>query len=132
MRVLRFVPVLLVALLLSACGDSPTGPDRSVVGTYQLATINASALPADIFGVEILSGSLSLKRDNTFSATSTSRYEDFETGEMITETETGTGTYTHDGTIIRFTEDGETIEATYDGRSITINAGIVVAVYRRS
>lgn len=124
--------VLLVCVAAACGGDDPVGPGSSPVGTYQLASINASTLPVkDRFDREVVEGSLALGRDGTFTASTTTRFQDFPVGNFVTETETESGTYVHLGGVIRLASPEREIEAAYDGASITINAGPTVVVYRR-
>ena len=124
--------VLTLVILASACGGSDsTGPASNPVGTYRLEAIDGQPLPYDLFSSEIQSGSLTLRADGTYSATTTSRDEDIFTGEVTTNTETETGTYSHNGGAIRFTSPEGSLNATYDGTAIEINAVFIVLKYRR-
>ena len=122
--------IAFLLLALAACGDS-TGPSSGIAGTYQLESINASSLPYEVFGTEILSGTLTIYRDGVFSVSTTTRSDD-GTGP-VTETESGTGTYNLNDNTLRmvYQDDGEEDFATYADGKVTVDAGVLVAVYRR-
>lgn len=128
MRLLT-IPLFLVSVLISACGGDATGSGSSLTGTYEMESINGDPLPVEIILVEIRSSTLTFRSNGTFSGQATMR--DLETGAVTTEQ--GNGTYTRSGNTIRMLEDGENeaSEATLNGRTLTVNAGFLVVVYRR-
>lgn len=111
----------LAVLAAVGCSDS-TGPSgQSAVGTYTLVAIDGDPLPYEFFGSEIRSGSLVLRADKTFTATTTD--------DVSTESESGT--YAHSGSTITFTTSEGSVNGTYNGTTIEIDATIVVLTYRR-
>ena len=124
--------VLCGLLLIAACSDS-TAPEDSPVGTYQLVAINGDPLPYALFGTEILSATLTLRDDGTYSIHTVSREEDIFTGEVHDHEDLETGTYSLSGSVLSVTESGGfTAEATYSGDEIALDAEFVVFVFRRS
>jgi hypothetical protein len=116
----------MLALALCACGgDSPTEPTQaSIAGTWELSTVNGSPLPYTVasFGadkVEIISEAVTFTANGTFSALSNTRTT--ESGQVTTESDTDTGTYTLNGTAITltFASDATTATGTISGNTIT-------------
>ena len=102
----RLAAVLTVAALTVGCGGDAFSPS-GVSGTYALVSVNGVTLPATVtFGGETLtfiSGSLTLREDQTwlFSGTASST----EGATTVTETETQSGTFTLvEPSTIRFTD----------------------------
>ena len=67
----RFVSCMLLIVAAACGGDSPTRPTASVVGTWNLQTVNGSALPylvpqTDFEAVELLSDVLTAAANGTF------------------------------------------------------------------
>lgn len=123
--------ILPFVLALAAC-DNPLSPEQRIAGTYDLESINATPLPYEIFGVLITSGSLEMRSEGTFTARTTTTYEDWETGQLVTENSVDNGRFTITDDRVRLTDDdGEQTDATFDGRIIRIDAGIITAVYRK-
>jgi hypothetical protein len=123
--------LVLLALALAGC-DNPLTPEERVAGMYDLESINAQPLPYEMFGVVITEGSLELFPHGTYTGRSVMIYEDWDTGRLVTENSIETGTYTVTDNRLRLTsKGGEQVDATVAGRTITINTGLLVAVYRR-
>lgn len=105
---------------MSSCGSNSTDPGgNSVLGTYDLVTVDGSALP---FGL-ITAGSLTLNVDNRCVASFSADDSGFEND----------GTYTIDGSSIAFVFDhglipftGTLIEST-----VTVSDGFNTFVFRR-
>lgn len=132
-KLLAAVLLLLASVAVTACSDS-TGPE-SAEGTYTLATVNGSSLPAVVFQVgsdklEVVAGTLTLSSNSSFTGSLTIR-ETFQ-GTTNTETESGTGTYTRSGNTITFNSgDDETATGTLSGNTLTISDEGLTLVYRK-
>jgi hypothetical protein len=135
---------LAMGAVLAACGgDSSTGPESAnVTGTYALQTINGQATPVTIiqiatYRLEVVSGSLAINTNNTFSNTLT--YRETDSGQIVTGSETCTGTYSRNGNSVTFneadvvnTECGDTYTGTVSGNNLTVAYDATVqAVYRK-
>jgi hypothetical protein len=132
----RFVLAATVALPFAGCGgDSGTGPRGSVVGTWNLQTINAQPLPVvvDQQGAD----RLEITRDSfTFSTSTFSQTTDFrltQGGQVTTGSVDDTGRYTVDGNAltVTFDSDGSSVTGALAANTITITDDGLVAVYRR-
>jgi hypothetical protein len=128
----RALASVAIALALVACGDS-TGPtEASIAGTYNLQSVNGLSVPLTVFQfgedkLEITAGSLTLHANNTFSSQLTMRIT--EDGEVVTESDSATGTYTRNGNSLVFAADGETITGTISGNTITVSDDGLVLVF---
>lgn len=131
--------LLLVALLfpLSACGDDPTDPTQAVVGTYTLVQVNGANLPALVLQnatgrYELLSGTLTLRSDQSFSQILTVRLTPPGSSFPLSEI----GTFSVSGNTVNFqTSAGATYSGTLSGNMLTVNAIIVgqgfIGVYQK-
>jgi hypothetical protein len=103
----RKLTMIALAVLLAACSDG-TAAKVDITGTYTLRTFNGIAVPTgtqvDSTFTEIVSGSITLKEDDTFSASFVDRFT--TDGEVTTETTPEVGTYTFSGTTIVLTATG--------------------------
>jgi hypothetical protein len=134
---MRRLVLALSAFSILACGDS-SGPDfSSAVGTWNLVTVNGSALPftvelSQIYRLELLSDVFVASENGTYTESSTLR--ETESGTATTTTEQSNGTWTQTGNTVTVTESGgtESATATISGNTITLNtqAG-VLSVYHR-
>jgi hypothetical protein len=141
MRRLTFV--VSVFLLVACGGDGGTGPggEGSVVGTYNLQTVNGTAPPVTIIQIgtyraEVTGGNFAVNANNTFSATHSYRETDVGTSNEFSET--CTGTYTRTGNSLSFNEatSGDFCGGTYNGNVSGNNLTVAYdaqlqAVYRR-
>jgi hypothetical protein len=118
-----------------ACGDATTGPSDEVVGTYTLRTVNGGSLPFTLVNsgsarIELLSSSVTLRQNSTFSAVLTVRQT---VGTLVTtQSDSSNGTWARSGSTLTLNEGGTTSTATYqaDG-SIAITDGGYTMVYRK-
>lgn len=139
-RIVRWRPISLLACLalsavVAACSDS-SGPD-SVAGTYTLRSVNQMPLPYLIanetsggftFKVEVISGNIALKADNTFTTVGTVRQTLGST--VSTDVTNETGTYTISGSALTLTlASGEVTPATLTGGTITLVTQGVTLVF---
>ena len=142
--------VLAVGMGLASCGgDDFTGPDNtSIYGTYELYSIGGQALPCCqrlrvdneqglYMEVEIESGTWTLNRDDTWSATTTihTTILAFSGAQLDEETETipKSGTYIRTETELLFTaSEGTTYSGSLSGPALTVMlADDSPAVYRK-
>ena len=99
---MRRLATILLVLAAAACGgDKPNAPKR-LEGTYTLRTVNGANPPTVIYDdpasgqrAEIISGSITLGSDGTFSAPWSFRLTD--NGAVTNHSETCTGTFTRSG-----------------------------------
>jgi hypothetical protein len=118
---MRLMTRLVMAALVigTAACDSSTDPEDAIVGTYTLASVNGGSLPATVFQapgyrLEIVSGTLMVRDNNTWTETATIRETDGTT--ITTETSTVTGTYAINGSTATFTDsEGDSLTSTFSG-----------------
>ena len=97
--------VTALTLLIAACGgDSGTGP-ASVIGSYQLTTVQGKALPYRLFSetnysLDVADGSIALNGDGNFVATM--RSEERVDGHLSVYADTATGKWLLSGAKINF------------------------------
>ena len=137
---IRHAVVAAAAFATIACGgDSSTGPN-SIVGTFNLSTVNGKPLPVTlvdsingqpIFTVVIKSpSSLTINSGGTFAFTLTATATEPGMAPM-TATQTVNGTYTLTGSTVVLTANGETITGSWSGDTITLNDTGDILVFRR-
>ena len=133
---MRRLVLALSAVSILACGDS-SGPEfSSAVGTWNLVTVNGSALPftvalAQNYQLELLSDEFVASENGTYTESTTLR--ETESGTATTTTEQSNGTWTQTDNIVTVTESGgtETATATISGNTITLSQAGFVSVYHR-
>ena len=133
---MRRLVLALSAASILACGDS-SGPEfSSAVGTWNLVTVNGSALPftielSQIYRLELLSDVFVASENGTYIESTTLR--DTENGTATTRTEPSSGTWTQTNNTVTVTESGgtETATATVSGNTITLSQAGFVSVYHR-
>jgi hypothetical protein len=122
-----------LAMLLVACGgDSATGPS-SVAGSYTLRTVNGGGLPAVVFLTaaekgEIVSSSIALAGDNSWSGDLTIRDTDLTNGVVFPDLRIPIGgTYSLNSGTIKLTDaDNQlTFNGTVGGGTMTVGSDIV-------
>ncbi len=133
---MRFLLAASLVLLLTACADA-AGPDPNAhVGTYNVVTVNGSALPFTALVYEgvstvILAGSVTLNADGTASDSYSFRYSDGSW--VVDETTTDVGTYTKTGNTIVVAWASSFSPETFDyadNRLTLTESGLVVS-YRK-
>ena len=123
------------ALVLLGCGSDSTGPDASVVGTWDLQTVNNSALPFTLqvdpntnTRVEVISDQYVVHNGGTYDETFTTRTT---SGTQVTEDPlTDAGTWTvHGNTVNLIASDGSALVGTVNGDHITAAIAGFTLVY---
>ena len=100
--------LMVSAFLLVACGgDGPTSPSNNPVGSYSLSQVNGAALPQTYFQnsvgyVEVVSGTLVLRQDGSYTETRNNRAV-YITGGTQSSSVVENGTYSITGTQVTFT-----------------------------
>ena len=142
MQKFKFMPVLLLSLLVPAmvaCGDDDdediTGTG-GVTGTYTLRSVNGDNVPAieyedEEWKDEILSGSIRLDSDETCLATISWRSTYKPLDEVDSGTETDACTYSVAGGTITFDFSGDVETATIGGGTITVNDDGEVWIFKK-
>ncbi|MFL5560338.1 MAG: hypothetical protein ACJ79K_02580 [Gemmatimonadaceae bacterium] len=137
---MRRLAVAFLLIVAAACGsDKSTGPKR-IEGTYTMQSIDSQTLPMIYYDdpaagqrVEVLSGSITLSSNGTYSSPWSLRITD--AGTVSPYSETCTGTYTRSGNSITMNETdnngfcGGVFNADWDGNNTLTEEGSVV--YRR-
>lgn len=124
----RILAVLLTAtsIVLAGCGKDAIGPAQ-VAGTYTLQTVNGQPLPYTLgedatSKTEILSQTFTLNVDATYSWVTTDRLTD--NGQVTTDTDTSTGTYTVRGSTITIRDvEGGSLDVMLTGDTLTMIIG---------
>ena len=133
----------LLVLLLSAlslgfqgCGSDSTGPDEpDWVGSYALETVEGSALPVVLLQIgndkiEVTTGSVTLNEDQTFSTNMT--YRVTEAGSVSTGSDSQVGSFTKNGTALRFNySDGTQDTGSLNGEILTLTSEGVTFVFHQ-
>jgi hypothetical protein len=118
---MRLMTRLVMAALVigtTAC-DSSTDPEDAIVGTYTLASVNGDPVPSTLIQVpdyrlEIVSGTLTVRDNNTWTETASIRETEGTT--VTTSTTTVQGTYSINGNTATFTDsDGDSLTSTFSG-----------------
>lgn len=132
---MRRLVLALSAASLLACGDS-SGPISNPVGTWNLSTINGSALPFRLddqpgYRLEILRDVFVADADGTFTGATT--FRETINGTPSTYDEPNNGTWSQTGNTVTVTPSDGTASstATISGDKITLSEQGFVSVYRR-
>ena len=120
----RTLTLLLAFSLVLACSDS-SGPDRGVVGTWRLQTIDGLPLPFSlpdppVTSIEVTAEVITLVASGRFTDVNTFRITD---GSKITsETDNAQGSYVVNGSTVTLTydADGTVYTATVSGDTMTL------------
>jgi hypothetical protein len=120
----KAIIIAMTALLAACSSDKATGSSDTVVGTYALKTVAGINVPATIFQdasgkSEVLSGTLMVKSDKTWSAAINVRTT---VGTLVSnEVLEGGGPYTLTGNSLALhdTMNSSDLAATWTGKTIT-------------
>jgi hypothetical protein len=134
----RFLLLACASVALLACGGDSTGPAASAEGTWNLQTVNGSALPytaifvAPSYRLEILSDQIVAHADGTYDETFTTRETNGTTVTTSDGTDTGSWSQ-HGNTIDIIASDGSSSSGTMNGSGnrITVNSQGAILVYAR-
>lgn len=130
--------ILSVMCALAACGgDSPTAPTQaSVVGTWQLQSVNGQGLPyiAEQVGadkVELTSDVVTAAAGGSFAEIVS--YRITQGGQVSAYSESYAGTYTLNGTAVtfRWNDDGSIGTGTVSGSTLTVAGNGLSLVFRK-
>ncbi len=132
---IRFAFCLTLILPVAACGDSATGPDNSLAGTYTLQTVDGAPLPFLFFEFEasryeMTAGRITLKADRTFDESFTYRVTENGQAQSFTEADNGTWVPAGDGVTLRY-GPGDQVAATVSGGVMTVNLNGTRFVFQR-
>ena len=127
--------LLLGVLLLAGCYEEVGGPAPTIFGRYLLRSVDGQAVPAimtDIpnFKVEIMTGTIFLNNDNTFTDSTEIRRTDGQVARIVTDVAHGSFVRTGD-TIDLSSTRGEHYSMTIADRTLTQNLGGSVLLYRK-
>ena len=133
----RIFSVGAVCLLLASCGDS-VSPD-GVSGTYDLTSVNGTAMPSSITIVEqgvsiqytFSSGTWTLRADGTYTLSFSS--EVTADGVTVSDTHTETGTYTiQEPTTLNFSDSvGDPFSASLVSGRLTVIEDVFTFVFEK-
>jgi hypothetical protein len=132
-----FAKLALLGLLVTAAacgGDGPSAP-TSIAGTYNLQTIDGDEPPVTVWDepglkIEIISGNFVLAANETF--TTTVNLRETSDGQVQTDSETLSGTYSVSGSTVTFVlADGDSETATIAGDTLTFTDGESSVVFRK-
>jgi hypothetical protein len=139
MKHFRFLLLSLLAVgALLGCSRDGTGPAQPTIeGTYTLQTIDGRAMPLVMWEdsqerLELLSGSVTLRADGTWSDTHDVRFTDKATTVAETEAFDDRGTYTvTTGNVRLVSVDGSVYQAVWSGDLIIVAISGSQWTYRR-
>ena len=136
-RAARLAPAtFLLALAAAACSSDSSGPDVSVVGTWQLQTVNGQALPYVVAQsgsdkIEVTSDVLTVAEGGAFTEITTIRVT--SGGTVTTQSIPDAGSYSVNGTAVNFTfqSDGSSGTGTLSESTLTVATQGVSLVYKK-
>ena len=125
------------AVAMLGCGGDSTGPAASAEGTWNLQTVNGSALPytavfiaAPTYKLEVLGDQVVVHANGTYSQATTTR--ETQGTQVTTTTDNYTGTWSQHGNQVQITDsDGASSVAVISGNQLTVNDTGFSAVYVR-
>ena len=134
-RLISLVGIVLSLVVLACGGSDSTSPTPiSLAGTWNLSTVNGSALPFTLQAsnpkIELLNDQIIASAGGTFTETFNYRVTG-STGQVTTEPGTDSGTWTVNGTAVsfRFASDGSTGTGTVSGNTFTVAQSGFSSVY---
>lgn len=128
--------VVVLALVLAACGSDASTAPTTVAGTWALQTINAAPLPFVVAQsgadkAEVLADTLKLSAAGSAIESTTIRTT--LNGVVNTQTLADTGSYTVNGSAVTLlsTTEGSALMGTWSGNTITASVEGFTFVYKR-
>jgi Lipocalin-like domain len=125
MRRITAIALLAMSSAVAGCGGDSTAPTpASLAGTWNLSTINGSALPFTLQAanpkIEYLNEQIIASANGTFTQTANARFTN--AGVVSTQPITDSGTWVLSGTAIsfQFASDGSTGTGTLSGNTFTV------------
>lgn len=134
-RRLAFALAMITSFVVACGGDSTLPTQASVAGTWNLSTINGSALPFTVQAtnpkIEYLNDQLIVSANGTF--TQTANFRVTNNGVVANQPLVDSGSYTLSGTAatFRFNSDGSTGTGTISGNTLTVAQSGYSYVYLR-
>jgi len=126
---------LLVGLVVLSCSD-PSSPATDVTGIWRLQTVNGKALPfiltePGVDKLELMAEEITLTAPGRVTMSTTFRITDH--GNVSSESDPDTGTYTANGSTVsfRFDSDGSTPIGIITGNTMSLDDIGLTFVYRR-
>jgi hypothetical protein len=138
----RFLLAGLAMLLVACGGDKATGPE-TLSGTYTLRTVDGKTVPAVVFEDsqerdEVLSGSITLSSDKSWSGIRAVRATDLTSSQVFPQTFPIGGTYAVSGGSITLTDTANQLllSGSVGGGTLTIGIDLGLStttalVYRK-
>jgi hypothetical protein len=133
-RILALLAVSLVSSAVACGGSDSTSPTADLTGTWNLSTINGSALPFAVQAsdpkIEVLNDQIIASSTGTFTETGNARFTS-TTGVVTNQAFADSGTWTVSGTAVsfNFNSDGSTGTATLSGNTFIVAGGGLSQVY---
>ena len=134
---MRKIRVALTVFAIACGGSDTTTPALpSAVGTWNLSTINGTALPFTVDQTgssrsEVIGGSLSIVAGGSFTFSVTGR--EIVNGVVSTGSSSAAGTFTTNGTAItlRSTSNGVTLSGSFSANSLTLAENWIAYMFTR-
>ena len=131
----RLLFTILGVVLLIGCYEEVGGPAPTIFGRYSLRTVDGEAVPViltDIpnFKVELMTGTIFLNADNTFTDSTQIRRTDGQVARIVTDV--AHGSFVRSGDIIDLSSTrGERYSMTIADRTLTQNLSGNILLYRK-
>ena len=137
---MRTIPLLGIVFTLAACGHDSVGPSPSpstLPGTYNLTTVDGAVLPLTVldlgaYQAKLVSGTLRLSSDGTYSLQFSLRIED--SGNVRTTADSDGGLWNVNGNAITLASTQRDISrtGTVSGNSMTLQSSSRVLVLTKN
>jgi hypothetical protein len=127
--------LIMGAVLLAGCYEEIGGPGPTIFGRYSLRSVDGEAVPVIMsevpnFKLEIMTGTILLNNDNTFTDSTEMRRTDGQVARIVTDV--AHGNFVRTGDVIDLSSTrGEHYSMTIAQRTLTQNLGGSILVYRK-